>query len=204
MDFILSVWLMGYRKSSKFFQISLGPKSENFLGRKSYLGMEGKISYHDHNFSRSSFQRLKSSSIDSARRALQNTTVVCSKLSQNPKTLPKQLPKVQDAMHSMALQAVSLGLLVSLSSSILMLPPKSDSGNHSSGMCAMDNLSLRPPISPANLGARTWEELATTHLMEWLPEQKTGIVDIICIHISISSSFIISNDPNIHHPDPNV
>jgi len=41
--------------------------------KKSYLGMEGKISYHDHEFSRSSFQRAKSSSIDSARRALQNT-----------------------------------------------------------------------------------------------------------------------------------
>ena len=27
----------------KFFKFSLGPKSENFLGRKSYLGMEGKF-----------------------------------------------------------------------------------------------------------------------------------------------------------------
>ena len=35
--------------------------------------MEGKISCHDHNFSRYSFQRAKSSSIDSARRALKNT-----------------------------------------------------------------------------------------------------------------------------------
>ena len=94
MEFILSVWLMGYRKSSKFFQISLGPKSENFLGRKSYLGMEGKISYHDHKFSRSSFQRVKSSSIDSARRALKYTTSIVSigisyKLSQNPKATAK-------------------------------------------------------------------------------------------------------------------
>ena len=35
--------------------------------------LEGKFSCGDHNFSRSSFQRVKSSSIDSARRALQNT-----------------------------------------------------------------------------------------------------------------------------------
>ena len=43
-------WDIG--KIRKFFKFSLGPKSEKFLGRKSYLGMEGKISYHDHNFSR--------------------------------------------------------------------------------------------------------------------------------------------------------
>ena len=50
----------GISKKFEFFlKFSLGPKSENFLGKKSYLGMEDKISYHDHNFSRSSFQRVK-------------------------------------------------------------------------------------------------------------------------------------------------
>ena len=31
-------------------QKNQGTKSENFLPRKSYLDMECKISYHDHNF----------------------------------------------------------------------------------------------------------------------------------------------------------
>ena len=69
------IWMDGYRKNSKIFQIFTG----------SFLGIKGNISYHDHNFS--SFQRVKSSSIDSARRALQNTKSV----SQKSKTIPKPL-----------------------------------------------------------------------------------------------------------------
>ena len=49
------------------------PDDSKYNQHLSLISMEGKISYHDHNFSRSSFQRVKSSSIDSARRALQNT-----------------------------------------------------------------------------------------------------------------------------------
>lgn len=43
-------------------------------------------------------------------------------------------------------------------------------------MCAMEDLSSKPSIRPEHVmeNARTWEELATKHLMDWLPEQKTA------------------------------
>jgi hypothetical protein len=39
--------------------------------------------------------------------------------------------------------------------------------------CVMELENLRPPIVPRDLHGGSWEEIATKHLIEWLPEQKT-------------------------------
>jgi len=54
---------------------------------------------------------------------------------------------------------------------VTIVPP--DKTKNESRSCRLELESLRPSIVPVDLKATSWEELATRHLIEWLPEQKT-------------------------------
>lgn len=56
-------------------------------------------------------------------------------------------------------------------SGVTIVPP--DKAKNESRACRLELESLRPSIVPSDLKADSWEELATRHLIEWLPEQKT-------------------------------
>jgi len=81
----------------------------------------------------------------------------------------------------------ALGVMVSATLraawSVTVLPPDKfahvgSGGNRSSAQptsreCLLELESLRPSIVPRDLHGNSWEDVATKHLIEWLPEQKT-------------------------------